>query len=100
MSFLVNIPYLEEQDVGENGSLSPEVGKGKPVILMIQGNYCGYCTQAKPEFQKFATECKNAVACTIQIDDAGTGKNAMKKLASVNNSLGIPTFLGFDSSGK
>ena len=46
--------YLEVQDFDAHGNLKPHVGGGKPVILMAQGNFCGYCQKAKPEFQKLA----------------------------------------------
>jgi thiol-disulfide isomerase/thioredoxin len=96
---LVGIPYLEDTDINPDGSLKPHVGNGKPVILMVQGDFCGYCTKAKPDFQKFA-KSSNVVAVTIQTDGGESDRKASKAIAVVNKSPGVPAFLGFDKNGK
>lgn len=97
---LIGIPYLEGSDVNADGSLSPNVGKGKPVLVMVQGNFCGYCTKAKPAFQELANALKNVVCCTVQTDGGPSDKEANAKLSVVNKSPGVPAFLGFNSQGK
>lgn len=101
MSILINVPYLQGPDINADGSLTPEVGKGKPVVIMMQGDFCGYCTQAKPDFQKFANESKNVQACTVQIDDQDpSGKEAGVKLKVINQAPGVPAYLGFGANGR
>lgn len=97
---LKNIPYLEVQDVNQDGTLKSHVGKGKPVVLMVQGNFCGYCTQAKPAFEEFARNVQNAVAVTVQIDGDQSEKQANALIAKINPGKGVPVFLGFDENGK
>ena len=48
-----NVWYLEDTDFVQ-GALKPYVGKGKPVVVMAQGSYCGYCQTAKPAFQSLS----------------------------------------------
>ena len=97
---LIGIPYLEETDVNSDGSLKAHVCKGKPVVVMVQGNFCGYCTSAKPDFQRFAQTAQNVSSVTVQIDGGPMDKRANKKLSLVNTSPGVPAFLGFDSQGN
>lgn len=96
---LVNIPYLEGSDVLPDGSLKPTVGKGRPVVVMLQGNFCGYCTQSKPAFQAIANNPFFAVA-TVQTDGGEADRSASAVLGKFNSSGGVPAFLGFDKDGK
>lgn len=97
---LYGIPYLEIEDVNPDGSLKPHVGQGKPVLLMIQGDFCGYCTDAKPAFQELAQKARGVVLATVQIDAGPKDKAANQALKTVNTQPGVPAFLGFDSSGR
>lgn len=97
---MINIPYLENSDINGDASLKNHVCKGKPVLLMIQGNFCGYCTKAKPAFQKFAQMSPEVVCATIQTDGSPSERKAGQMLSSVNKSPGVPAYLGFDRNGK
>lgn len=99
MSKLFEIAYLEGDDVNADGSLKSHVGNGKPVLVMVQGNFCGYCTRAKPDFQKLLNNGVFAVA-TVQTDGSGSDQVAASKLSKVNKSPGVPSFIGFDKDGK
>lgn len=100
MSKLVNIPYLEDSDFNADNSLKPYVNKGKPCVIMVQGNFCGYCTQAKPAFQKLAS-LSGVALCTLQIDGAPQEKAAAKRVSILDKSYrGVPTYLGFNAQGK
>ena len=96
--YLIRVPYLEGMDLNDDGSLKSYVGNGKPVVVFVQGLFCGYCTKAKPDFQNF---CKNpnAVGVTIQIDGSPTEKEANTKIAKVNTARGVPAYIGFDKNG-
>jgi thiol-disulfide isomerase/thioredoxin len=99
---LKNIPYLEEADLTEEGHLQPSLMKAlgnKPVLLMVQGNFCGWCTIAKPEFQKLCDQ-PDFKCLTIQIDDGKSGDKAAQKVNKVHASRGVPTFLIFGKDGK
>lgn len=98
MSKLINIVYLEGQDIDDSGNLYPHVGNGKPVLLMVQGNFCGYCNQAKPAFQELV-DISSAVIATVQIDGETSDKQASQKL-SKNKGQGVPSYMGFDKNGK
>lgn len=73
-----NVYYLENTEFDSNYNLrSNLINKytGAPffsgiTIVMVQGDYCGYCTQFKPHFQQVADELtpQGIDFATIQID--------------------------------
>ena len=86
------IVYLEDQDFSSDGRLIADLPKDKPVVVMIQSTWCGYCTGSKPDFQKFADSHKGEVICaTIQADGETEGE---KKLSERISKL-VPNFRGF-----
>ena len=87
------VAYLQDFDFDKNGKLiNKNIPTDKPVIIMIQGNFCGYCTQAKPAFQKLAEKHIGQIFCaTIQGDGNEKGESDLaKRLNSV-----LPGFRGF-----
>ena len=71
-----SVAYLEDEDFSGK---KLNVKTGKPVIIILQGSFCGYCKQMKPAFQSMAKKMKGKVVCaTIQID----GNPSEKKLAA------------------
>jgi len=75
------VAYLQASDFDSNGNLiNPEIPKNVPVVVMVQANYCGFCSQAKPSFQKFADENKGRVFCaTIQGDGEEEGETKIRE---------------------
>ena len=64
---LYNVGYLENHDIDREGNIlmnkitsksSNSFGfkknKHKKILVMVQANFCGHCTNAKPDFQKLA----------------------------------------------
>lgn len=97
---LVDIPYLEEADVNADGTLKPHITNGKPVVLMLQGDFCGYCTQAKPEFQRLRQRARDFSCATIQIDGPPSDRKANAVVSKVVQTQGVPAFLGFNRQGR
>jgi thiol-disulfide isomerase/thioredoxin len=96
--FLIRVPYLEDNDFNPDNSLKPYVNNGKPIVLMVQGLFCGYCSQAKPAFQQLAKEVPVA---TLQIDGGPSEKQASNRVSKLDPTYrGVPVYLGFSSSGK
>lgn len=96
-----NVAYLEIQDFNSDGSLKSYVGNGKPVLLMGQGNYCGYCKMAKPALQQFANSQNQVVVATILCDGDQPEKEASEFFKVWNpQHRGIPSYFGFSSNGK
>ena len=65
---------------------------------MAQGNFCGYCTKAKPAFQELANENKGKILClTIQSDGKEPGEAELsKKLNKFFPTLrGFPSYFGY-----
>jgi thiol-disulfide isomerase/thioredoxin len=66
----------------------------KPVVIMVQGDFCGYCTQAKPAFMEFARNTPSIVAVTIQSD----GDDKEKAVAGFFQSNGVPAYFGMNKN--
>lgn len=102
MTELYNIIYLEIHDFTDDGKLKPYINKKLPTIVMVQGNFCGYCTMSKPAFQELANSNNNKfVCCTIKID----GEKSEQELAKLipkwdKNYIGVPCYLGFNKKGE
>lgn len=97
---LQNVIYLEGHDIDDNGNILSHVNSNKPIILMLQGNFCGYCTQAKPAFQQLSQQVPSVLVATVQIDGSQKDKEASAKLSKVNKNPGVPAYLGFDKNGR
>jgi len=96
-----NVAYLEIQDFNSDGSIKPYVGKGKPILLMGQGNFCPHCRTAKPALQQFANSQNQVVVATILSDGDKSEKEASKFFKVWNpQHRGIPAYFGFSSDGK
>lgn len=98
---MVNVPYLDGFDINQDGSLKNYVSQGAPCVVMVQGNFCGYCTQAKPMFSQFAQMTKRGF--TVQTDGNPSEQEAAKFsqiwTPKVGGQGGVPAFIGFNSNG-
>ncbi len=93
--------YLEKDDITSNGSIKPYVTNGKPVVLMVQGLFCGFCVKASPAFEKAASINKEIVFCSVKIDGADTEKAAASIITKLDKSYkGVPTYYSFDRKGN
>jgi len=93
MSKFLNYPvgYLQKTDFDTNGNLiNPKLPKDKNILIMIQANFCGYCTKSKPDFQNLANE-GDVVCMTIQADGTEKGE---RELGEMLNKID-PSFRGF-----
>jgi len=96
-----NVPYLEISDFNSDGTLRDLVGKGKCVVVMVQANYCGYCTVAKPEYEKVAKSTNKVIFATVCIDGNPEEKQVSKFIKEWDKShKGVPSYFGFDKHGK
>src|SRR5271155_2089923 len=96
-----SVVYLENDDFDDKGNLIVDTG-GKPAAVLLQGIFCGYCTQMKPEYHKFAKELGDKVfMATIQIDGNPSEKELAKRLNTfVHDYKGVPVVIGYDKHGK
>ena len=95
-----NVPvyYLEDEDMDSSGNL--KVNPKKPIVCMIQGTFCGYCTKAKPDFAKFAETNPGVFVCTVQIDGNSSEKKLGERLKKlVSNYEGVPSYFGSKGVG-
>ena len=99
MAKLINIKYLEGGDFNSDGSLKGNVNKGQPCVVMMQGEFCGYCTKAKPAFQEFS-KTPGVVVATIQIDGEAGDRAAAQAVSKNNTAQGVPAYMGYDRNGK
>lgn len=102
MSHLMEqVLYLEEEDVNADGSLPQSVCQGKPVVVMVQGKFCGYCTQAKPAFKDFANSNDDVKGVTIQMDASPGEKKAAALVTGKDKSYrGVPAYFGYGADGS
>ncbi len=96
-----SVAYLEDDDFDSDGNLLVDTN-GKPTCIMLQGSFCGYCTQMKPEYHKFAKDLGDKVfMATIHIDGNESERNLNKRLSTfIPNYEGVPIVLGYSSEGK
>ena len=83
--------YLEGTDF-ENGKLKYNLTK--PIVVMIHGNNCPHCVDAKPAFQQAAEENLDILWMGIQTD-VRDGLNALKGFLP-NFNKGIPSYYVID----
>jgi thiol-disulfide isomerase/thioredoxin len=97
---LVDIPYLELEDVTSDGNLS--YVNGKPSLVMLQGNFCPHCNVMKPAYQEVFNQVQGQVNIyTIQIDGKSkSDKEAGALLMNKHGVHGVPAVLRFDKNGK
>lgn len=94
-----NVTYLENEDIDDKGNL--KFDPKKPAICMVQGLFCGWCSKAKPDFQKFADNHPEIFVCTVQIDGNDSEKQLNSRLSTlINGYRGVPMFFGYDKTGK
>lgn len=97
-----HVAYLEDSDF-ENGKIAnPQIDKGY-VFMMILGDFCGYCTQAKPAFYEAAKKIKNKGIFPVAVltDGQEPGELELKKNNTLNKVLknsniqpgGVPSFV-------
>ncbi len=91
MYLLPPVIYLESKDFTPSGNL--KYFKDKTCVIMVQANYCGHCTAAKPDFQKFAEKNKSIICLTIQGDEEEEELDIEKLMKLVTKIK--PSFQGF-----
>lgn len=97
------VTYLEASDFNRNGDLIADIPKNMKVVIMIQANFCGYCTKAKPAFIEFAKSArnKNILACSIQTDGSKTDFGEFGEIMSkISDSRGVPDFVMYEGGKK
>ena len=100
MSYL-NIPvaYLTDSDIDDDGNIvTPQIPAELPLLLMVQANFCGHCTTAKPALQEFAQKHgRDVVVATIQADgkEPGEPELAQKLSKLYPNFRGFPEYMLF-----
>lgn len=90
------VVYLDSNDFDDEGNIiNPLLPKDKPIFIMLQANFCGFCKMAKPDFQEFAEKNPNFVVASIQADsknpDVVKLKNKINKIYP--NLVGFPSYM-------
>ena len=93
------VAYLTDKDFDREGNLiQPNIPKDIPVIIMVQAKFCGYCTQAKPAFQEFASKMNGKVfSATIQGDGDQEGEKELgSRIKMIDPSFrGYPHYMAY-----
>lgn len=90
------VAYLDSKDFDDEGNIiNPDIPKDKPVFIMIQANFCGFCKIAKPDFQEFAEKNPDFFCAAIQADsknpDVLNFKSKINKIYP--NLVGFPSYM-------
>ena len=52
MMYLNKVAYLQDSDFDIKGNIiNKNIPDNIPIVIMLQAEFCGYCTKAKPAFQ-------------------------------------------------
>lgn len=99
-----SVAYLESKDYTRGGKLAlpKKMTRGRPIVVLLQGNHCPFCTDVKPEFARFAQEHRDlAFPATVQVDGGRSEQALWKRLQkNIKKIQGIPMLLLFDSDGN
>ena len=104
MKFDETVKYLQVSDVAVNGNdvilTNKHIPKNVPVIVMLQADYCHYCTEAKPAFQEAARLAgDSAFFATIQADGNQPGEKELATLLQLidkSGFKGFPTYVRYE----
>ena len=99
---LHKVSYLELGDVLPNNVLQQYVHQNKPSAMFVHANWCGYCNQMKPEYQKLANMNIPYRVLAVQADgDEKTEKPIMNVIKKWDPEFrGFPWIGLFNSQGQ
>ena len=98
MNFDESVIYLESEDFSDDGKL--KVLKDKPVVILLGGNFCGFCKAVKPIFQTFSTKVQNVYPACILIDGSPSERQLNQKMGKwLSDYKGVPTVIAY-KNGK
>ena len=99
MMYLNKVAYLQDSDFDiKVNIINKNIPDNIPIVIMLQAEFCGYCTKAKPAFQEFADNNKDKIYCaTIQGDGKEKGESELgKRLSKIYKGFGgYPTYVGY-----
>jgi thiol-disulfide isomerase/thioredoxin len=104
--YMTNVIYLEDSDfvTRPDGSigLDPALTKGRPCVVMLQSMTCGYCDQARPLYDQFASQQGLPVrVCTVQMPGHkfGVSQTVAQALMGMAQAQGVPCYMVFGADG-
>ncbi len=101
MSLRRPIGYLEVTDFDRDGNIINPKLASKPVLIMIQADFCSFCHSAKPAFQQLADE--GVIHCmTIQPDGERQSEKDLQQLLSniYPEFPGYPSYILYNKSER
>jgi thiol-disulfide isomerase/thioredoxin len=106
MEYMIKpVAYLDSSDFDDEGNIINKniPQNDKPVFIMLQANFCGYCRMAKPDFQKFAENNVDKFFCaSIQADsNEQLVKDLQPRLGKIYpNLFGFPSYIVYYKGKK
>lgn len=98
-TFSADLPHLDNSDFSSNGDLIRN--KGKVGVVMMQGNFCGFCTTNKGFFQQFFDNHKDQYfIATLEVDSDRAAQLMSRIKKVVKNYSGVPFYLLYSPSGR
>lgn len=97
-----NIAFIEIDDITSDGKLKPYVTNGKKTMVMGQGDFCSFCSIAKPAFVQLSDMVGHKYTfATIKMDGEFTEREAGKYIKKwCEDYKGVPVYCIFGADGK
>lgn len=96
--------FLENDDFDEQGNFKYDL-RGRPLVVMLGGNFCPHCHHAAPAYNAFAQHArktKQCVAAFLQVDKSANEGQLASRLGALFPAAarGVPCYLMFAPNGK
>lgn len=93
------IYFLDLNDFNSDGTFKYDQNN-KPMVIMVMGDFCGYCKRAAPMYKEFAEENPHVISAVIRSDGDKLERQLYNMISEkVVNIPGVPTFLKY-KNGK
>ena len=91
-----SVAFLEDSDFSKDGKLIVKTPKDT-VMVMIMGDFCGFCKKATPMYQEFALKNKNKAFMTCILTDGEASERALGARIGefIPGYSGVPMFVMF-----
>lgn len=99
------VRYLQRSDFDDEGNIINQeiLSSGKNTVIMMQAEFCGWCTKAKPAYQEFGNQYADQMFVTTTQSDGDI--EGEKELGTILKKIdpkfrGFPSYVLYGADGK